>query len=114
MKKTYLYLAIVMFSISTLIMAISFRNSFALPTDWYTSFTYEKDEGNSTITLTRYNGTDTEVTIPATATISGKTYSVIVSGNSTKTNSLFSGNTSLTKVTFQEGVKAGSSLEYLF
>lgn len=114
MKKYYKYFAIVLFSVSALIMAFALRSSFALPSNWYNDFDVDWDNTNLIATLTRYNGSASEVTIPATLTKNNKTYQVIVVGNSSKANSLFSGNTKITKVTFQTGVKAGSTLDYLF
>ena len=113
MKKKFLYLAIVMFSMSTLFMAISFRNSFALPTDWYNDYEKDTDTVNKTITLTRYIGSDTEIVIPAKATIDGVEYSVIVKGGKTNT-SLFGGKSNITKITFENGVKGDADLRNLF
>ena len=110
MKK---YVTMLMVFVSVVLLALVLKSSFALPTNWYTDYTYTLDGGASTITLTKYNGTGTEVTIPATATISSKTYNVIVSGGS-KDSSLFANNTNITKVTFENGVKAGESLDNLF
>lgn len=77
-------------------------------TDWYRDYTYTKDDDNKTITLTKYNGTATEVYVPKTATISSKSYSVIISGG------IYRDNTGITSVEFESGVKAGTTLAHLF
>ncbi len=83
------------------------------PANWYEDYTYELDETNHTITLKKYNGSASEVTIGASATISGVKYNTIVVGG-TATSALFSNNTTITKVTFENGIKAGDTLRYLF
>ena len=42
------------------------------PANWYEDYTYELDETNHTITLKKYNGSSSEVTIGASATIGGR------------------------------------------
>ena len=81
---------------------------------WYEDYTYVLDETNHTITLKKYNGDATEVIVPSTATIDGINYNTIVIGNNTSSNSLFSNNKNITKVTFENGIKAGDTLKYLF
>ena len=113
MRKIYRHLAAIMFVSTILIMAVVLKGSFGLPTDWYTDFTYNVSENGDAVVLKKYNGSATEVTIPATVSIDGNDYDVIVSGGTT-TGALFSNNTTLTKVTFENGVKADTSLNYLF
>lgn len=112
MKKDRKYLLIIL-PIMVLLGIIVLKNSFATSMAWYDDYTYVIDEENSTITLTKYNGSSTEVLVPATATIDDKTYNVIVVGGSTS-KALFSNNENITKVTFENGVKGGASLNYMF
>ena len=44
---------------------------------WYTDWTYTKNDGDKTISLTAYNGTETNYVVPATATIDSVEYNVI-------------------------------------
>ncbi len=81
---------------------------------WYEDYTYVLDNTNHTITLKKYNGDATEVIVPSKAIIDGVTYNTIVSGDNISTNSLFSYNQNITKVTFENGTKAGETLKYLF
>ena len=114
MVRNRKYLIAPLLIVLVAVLALVFKNSFAVPTDWYTDYTYTLDEDNKTITLTRYNGTASEVTVPAKATIDSKNYDVIVSGHNSSNSSLFSKNTNITKVVFQDGVKAGTKLNNLF
>ena len=91
-----------------------FNTTYAYPDNWYEDYTYIKDDTAKTITLTKYNGSDVEIVIPAKAAINGKNYSVIVNNDNNSTTKLFSGNDKLTKVTFENGIKAGNSLRSMF
>ena len=113
MKRNIKYLIGVILVVLVSVLALVLNSSFAVPTDWYTNYTYTLDEDNKTITLTKYNGSEEEVTIPSVATINSNDYSVIVSGG-TANNALFSNNTDIKKVTFENGVKASSNLNHLF
>ena len=74
---------------------------------WINNFDYTLDETNSTILLINYKGTDKEVTVPATATISTTTnnatttkiYTTVLHGD------VFMNKTQLTSVTVSAGVK---------
>ena len=114
----------VIISIFALVFSFSFNSpiknfitnkiEFKAPANWYTDYTYTLNSSARTITLTRYNGNATEVVIGATATIDRVTYNTVVLGNSNASNSLFSDNATVTKITFENGIKAGVSLQYLF
>ena len=85
------------------------------PANWYTDFTYDLDNTNKTITLEKYNGSASEVVVGASATIGGVRYQTIIKGNSNNPeNSLFSYNTNITKITFEDGVIAAANMAYMF
>ena len=44
--------------------------------DW----TYTKDDAGKTVTLIKYNGTETSITIPAAFQIDGENYSTVLQG----------------------------------
>lgn len=76
--------------------------------EWYDDFTNSIDDYNKTITLTLYNGTNKNVTIPKNVNINGDTYKVILSGG------VFRNNQTIEKVSIEDGVVAGQSLNSLF
>ena len=84
------------------------------PANWYTDYTYTLNNTNHTITLTRYNGTATDVVVGATATISGVTYNTVVVGNDTRNNALFANCQNIKKITFENGIKAGENMLFMF
>lgn len=99
----------------TAVLSVSkvFKLSFALTnnmgtSEWYEDYTKEIDPINNTITLTRYNGESTVVTVPSKAVIDGVNYQTIISGW------VYQNNTSITKVTFENGVVASTTLRGLF
>ena len=77
-------------------------------TTWYKDYTYTKDDSAKTITLTKYNKAAANVVVPKSATISGTTLTTVISGG------VFRDNTSIKSVEFQSGVKADTTLAYLF
>ncbi len=85
---------------------------YAAPADWYKDYTYELS--GTDIRLKRYNGTATEVTVPATAVIDGVTYQTVVCGNRNysygRNASLFSDKSEITSIAFENGVKGGTDL----
>ena len=76
--------------------------------EWYKDYTYTLDDENNTINLTKYNGQSNEVVIQNSATIEGKKYNTVIE------NAVFRDNKIITSVTFENGIKAGSSLKGLF
>ncbi len=73
--------------------------------NWYEDYTYVK--GGDRIFLSKYNGSDTVITIPATAEILGNVYQVCLDGP------VFENNTQITSVSVEKGVK-GFNLDALF
>lgn len=113
MKKKYLRLALVfvVFFIVLISVVLNYekiKGSYALPNNWYESYAYMLDDTNSTITLTKYNGSDTNIEVPSNVTISNKMYRVIIEGN------VYDGNKEIESVVFANGVKAGKTLRRLF
>ena len=84
------------------------------PANWYEDYTYELDETNHTITLKKYNGSASELVVPSSAVIDGVTYNTIIEGRASSSTLLFSNHTNLTKITFENGIKAKGSLAYMF
>lgn len=77
------------------------------------NFSY-RIEGNEII-LNGYIGTSTNVNIKAKYVVSGKTYYARLDAISAETGSMFSGNTNVTSVTFENGVKTtGTDLNRIF
>ena len=57
------------------------------------------------ILLVRYKGTDTSLNIPATYTVDGVTYNTVMYSGTSNDDSVFMGNSSITKINFKDGVK---------
>ena len=101
-------LRVFLFLIVTLILCfITYKiYKYSYAAEWYTLYTYETS--GSKLILTKYNGTATTVTVPASTKISGTTYTTYIQGG------VFRNNTDITKVVFEDGVRASSSIAYLF
>ncbi len=97
------------FGVFVLILALVLPSViFSAPSNWYVDYTYSLDSENRTITVTSYNGTSSNVVVPSKATIDSVDYDTIIQG------SVFKSNPNLEKVTFEDGVKAGTSIASLF
>ena len=72
-------------------------------TTWQEDFTYTKSGGS--IVLSKYNGSATDLTVPATATIDGSTYTVKLNEDCSR---FFQYKSNLKTVTFAPGVDTGS------
>ena len=69
--------------------------------NWYEDYSYKLDDEAETITLWKYTGTDSEVFVPKSAVIGGRTYrTTFESGYS---HFLFGYNQDITAVTFESG-----------
>lgn len=81
--------------------------------DW----NYELDSDNSVIYLTKYTGTDEDVTVRSSYVKDGAKYNTVLKANTapypTSTN-IFSSNTSIRSVTIEDGVAAKDSLKFAF
>lgn len=80
-------------------------------TTWQNAYAYTLDQAAGIITLTRLQSYRADMTVPAAATIKGVTYQTVING------SVFSnvGNgCGLRHVTFEDGIKSGRDLSYLF
>lgn len=64
------------------------------------NFEYSLDEGNQTVTLTKYIGSATSIDVPGSYTLEEKNYSVVIDSSS-----CFARNTSITSVTLHDGVQ---------
>lgn len=69
--------------------------------DW----TYTKDDTQKTVTLRKYNGTETDLTVPASFTIEGEVYQTILGSSSNSSNKPLNG-----VVTFK--VEPGVRIDY--
>ena len=114
MKKIALVVLVLIIAISGYEIFNIFNNNKSYAVDymgtdeWYKDYTYTLDDANNTINLTKYNGQSNEVVIQNSATIEGKKYSTVIE------NAVFRNNEVITSVTFENGIKAGTNLSYLF
>ena len=88
-------------------------SSLAADTFVLSDFTYNKNDSSLEIVLTKYNGTASNVSIPSIYKVNSKTYKIILDSPTSRTQGLFSGNTSIKSVTFSGPVKA-KSLKRMF
>lgn len=93
--------------------------------DWYKEkfignsldWEYTLNEATNTITLTKYIGESTDVTVYNEYQVGDKTYKNVVMGTSTSTNGPFVGSpkkAELTSVTFLKGVSLPANVSYMF
>ena len=75
---------------------------------WYSNYKYDRDDKNKTITLKEYTGKEESIRVPSKAIINNNTYSVIIS------KEVYKENKTIKYVYFEDGVKAGESLNSLF
>ena len=73
---------------------------------------YKLDEEKRTVTLLRYTGGDTNITVPASLNINGISYIVILQGMNSEEEFSFPKETK--SVTISDGVKAAEDISYLF
>lgn len=113
--KQVFVIAVALIFMFTVVIALKkvFTASFALDNymgtaEWYKDYTYTQDDANKTITLTKYNGESSVVTVPSSAEIDGNIYQTIIKGG------VYQNNTTITSVIFNDGVKAGNTLDHLF
>ena len=76
--------------------------------EWYEDYSYNLDNTNKTITLTKYNGSAKNVTVKSSVKINNVNYFTIINGD------VYNGKTSLESIVFENGVKAGTTLQQLF
>ena len=80
---------------------------------WYEDYTYESNAQNKTITLQRYNGSDTQITIYSTGIIGVSEYSIILDVGSLG-NGLFQDKNFITSIEVQNGVVAKSLKNFAY
>ena len=112
LKRILLIVILVLSIVGLSLSAYKFYNySYALDSNvgtatWYLDYDYTLDGSN--IVITKYNGSASDVVISKNATIDGVTYQTVIEGE------VFKKNTNIMNVTFEKGVKAGTSLNGLF
>jgi uncharacterized repeat protein (TIGR02543 family) len=87
---------------------------YAVYGDWTYYWDYTLDNTANTISLTKYKGAETTYTVPATATIDGKVYSLIFGSGSPKTNTTQVDLGTITSLSFESGVKFPEDSSYMF
>ena len=83
-------------------------DTYDLKENWQEEYTYTLDDTNNTITLSKYNGNDPIVIIGNQAIINDITYNTIIG------EEVFSDNTTLEEIYFQDNIIAADSLKNLF
>ena len=97
------------YSIYKLNESFAVQTNYMGTTEWYKDFSDPTiDTQNKQIILKTYTGSATEVTVPASVTISGVKYQTVIGSG------VFKDRDDITKVTFLDGVKGGESLANLF
>ena len=93
--------------------------SFAADPDWYTQWSYTLNDDDKVIELTDYIGTESEVEVPATATIDGTEYKTLYNAktvdadyNARTASKLVNG--AVEKLSFEEGVLAPEDSSWMF
>lgn len=88
----------------------------SIQSEWYEDYHYGLDETNNILTLDAYNGNGTVLTVPGTATVEGKTYSVkLKSTDGVSTAGIWYGKASqITSITFETGVILPTNCSYMF
>ena len=87
---------------------------YAVYADWTYYWDYTPDNTVNTISLTKYKGTETTYTVPATATIGGKVYSVIYGSGSPKNSTAQVNLGTITNLSFDAGVQFPTNSKNLF
>lgn len=110
-KKINIFVMLLVLVVISIFFAFNYNKimkSYALPDNWYESYSYTLDDENSNIILTKYNEKEADVEVPSTVIISEKKYEVLIDGG------VYSNNKDIKTVTFENGVRAGTSLRRLF
>ena len=111
--KNYKKIILAVFFLSIVALGYSILSSYAQTnyvgtSEWYKDYEYTLSSSNKTITLTKFNGSASEVIVPPKATINNVKYQTIIGPG------VYYNNDVITSVVFQNGVKAGPSLLNLF
>ena len=81
--------------------------------NWYLNYNHELDEENRLIKLTKYKGSETDVYVPATATIDNVEYHTVLCGTFNIDRDIdlnpINSATGVTSVTLEEGIIAGDN-----
>ena len=85
-------------------------------------YTATRDDEAMTLTLTKYNGNASSITVPATATIDGKSYRIVLTftykhddkNNVDYQTSIWSDDPNLTSISFSDGFKAPNNCFCIF
>ena len=105
LKKSYIiFFVAVLFGLMLLnengVFLVSKAESDPDTTDWYTDY--------ESITLTKYNGSDTELVVPSLTTIEGVTYTTVLTGG------VYENQSSITSIEFQDGSILSGSIGSMF
>ena len=84
-------------------------------TTWQNDYEYTLDEENSIITLNKYIGTATELTVPGTAVIDGQEYTVALRNSTIYTNGIwYEKRGTITSLVFEEGIQLPKDCSHMF
>ena len=82
---------------------------------WWDDYDFTYDYALNAIILNEYKGSDTEITVPATANIGGTIYRTVISKPTHNTGGVwYPVHDTLKSITFENGVQLDSDISYLF
>lgn len=93
---------------TTLQIQVYKQPTFTGDASWIKDYQASRDDHAHTITLTKYNGTGENLSIPGSVKIDGTDYQIVIRGN------VYASCSTLKSIVFQDGVRADETLASLF